>query len=154
MPQPLARRAPRAHDGSVATLDDVRAIASGFPGAIERTDGHRGGASWRMPSGVFAWERGPSRRDLDQLAALGREWPAGVVIGVRTDGLPVKEALIETYPDVFFTIPHFDGYPAVLVRLDAIEVDHLREVITDAWLLKVGKRAGQEWLAEHPPAPG
>ena len=73
------------------------------------------------------------------------------VLMARTDGLPVKEALVATYPDVFFTIPHFDGYPAVLVRLDAIDVDHLREVITDAWLLKAGKRAGQAWLSDHPP---
>lgn len=137
---------------SVATLDDVRAIAMGFPGVFERTDGHRGGASWRMPSGAFVWQRGPSRRDLEQLAALGRDWPEGEVVGVRTDGLQVKGALIETYPDVFFTIPHFDGYPAVLVRLGAIERDHLREVVTDAWLLKVTKRAGQDWLSNHPPA--
>ncbi len=136
----------------MATLDDVRAIAMGFPGAVERVDGHRGGASWRMPSGAFAWQRGPSGRDLEQLAELGREWPAGDVIGVRTDGLQVKDALVETYPDAFFTIPHFDGYPAVLVRLDAIDVDQLREVITDAWLLKVTKRAAKEWLAAHPPA--
>ncbi|WP_127817990.1 MmcQ/YjbR family DNA-binding protein [Microbacterium sp. CPCC 204701] len=133
------------------TLDDVRAIALGFPGVIERPDGHRGGASWRMPSGAFVWQRGPSGRDLQQLAALGREWPAGEVIGVRTNGVQTKEALIETHPDVFFTIPHFDGYPAVLGRLDAIEVDHLREVITDAWLRKAPKRAADEWLALHPP---
>ena len=136
----------------MATLDDVRAIAMGFPGAVERVDGHRGGASWRMPSGAFAWQRGPSGRDLEQLAELGREWPSGDVIGVRTDGLQVKDALVETYPDAFFTIPHFDGYPAVLVRLDAIDVDQLREVITDAWLLKVTKRAAKEWLVAHPPA--
>ena len=75
-------------------------------------------------------------------------------MGVRTDGAQVKEALLETYPDAFFTIPHFDGYPAVLVRLDAIDLEQLREVITDAWLLKVTKRAANEWLAAHPPATG
>ncbi|WP_194409893.1 MmcQ/YjbR family DNA-binding protein [Microbacterium cremeum] len=138
----------------MATLDDVRAIAAGLPGVEERIDGHRGGATWRVTSGAFVWQRGPSGRDLEQLSALGREWPPGEVVGVRTDGLPVKDALLETYPEVFFTIPHFDGFPAVLVRLDAIEVDHLREVITDAWLLKAPKRAASEWLAAHPPAPG
>ncbi|KAF2413595.1 hypothetical protein B1729_08895 [Microbacterium sp. B35-04] len=138
----------------MATLDDVRAIALGFPGAVERVDGHRGGASWRTTGGPFAWQRGPSGRDLEQLAALGRDWPPGDVIGVRTDGQQVKEALLESFPDVFFTIPHFDGYPAVLVRLDAIDLEHLREVITDAWLLKVTKRVAGEWLAAHPPATG
>lgn len=135
------------------TLDDVRAIALGFPDVVERVDGHRGGATWRTPTGAFVWQRGPSARDLQQLAALGREWPPGEVVGVRTDGQQVKQALIETYPDVFFTIPHFDGYPAVLARLDTIDPDHLREVITDAWLLKVPQRTANAWLAEHPPQP-
>ena len=70
-------------------------------------------------------------------------------MGVRTDGLDGKEALLGSFPEIFFTIPHFDGYPAVLVRLDAIDPDQLREVITDAWLLKVPKRIAKEWLAEH-----
>ena len=134
------------------TLDDVRAIALGLPDVVERVEGHRGGASWRTPAGGFVWQRGPSRRDLEQLAELGRDWPPGDVVGVRTDGEQVKNALLETYPDAFFTIPHFDGYPAVLVRLDAIDVEQLREVLTDAWLLKVPKRVGREWLAAHPPA--
>ncbi|TQM18576.1 hypothetical protein [Microbacterium kyungheense] len=76
----------------------------------------------------------------------------GEVVGVRTDGEQGKLALIETYPDVFFTIPHFDGYPAVLLRLDAIDAELLREVVTDAWLLKVPKKMANEWLAAHPPA--
>lgn len=133
------------------TLDDVRAIALGFPDVVERVDGHRGGATWRTPVGAFVWQRGPSGRDLQQLDALGREWPPGEVVGVRTDGQQVKQALLETYPDVFFTIPHFDGYPAVLVRLDTIDPDQLREVITDAWLIKVPQRTANAWLAEHPP---
>lgn len=135
------------------TLDDVRAIALGFPDVVERVDGHRGGATWRTPVGAFVWQRGPSGRDLQQLDALGREWPPGEVVGVRTDGQQVKQALLETYPDVFFTIPHFDGYPAVLVRLDTIDPDQLREVITDAWLIKVPQRTANAWLAEHPPQP-
>lgn len=138
----------------MATLDDVRALALGLPGVIEQVDGHRGGASWRTPAGAFAWERRPSGRDLEQLTALGRDWPDGVVVGLRTDGQQVKQALLETYPDAFFTIPHFDGYPAVLVRLDAIDPALLREVVTDAWLLKVTKRVANEWLAAHPSPTG
>ena len=103
------------------TLDDVRAIALSFPETIEKVDGHRGGAGWRTPDGLFVWERGPSKADVAALAALGRTWPDGPVVGVRTDGLDGKEALLGTFPEVFFTIPHFDGYPAVLVRLDVIE---------------------------------
>ena len=131
------------------TLDDVRTIALALPGVEEDIDGHRHGGTWRTGNGAFAWERGPSKADLAKLAELGREWPDGPVIGVRTEGLDGKEALLGSFPDVFFTIPHFDGYPAVLVRLDAIDLEQLREVVTDAWLLKAPKRVAKEWLAEH-----
>lgn len=120
----------------MATLEQVRELALALPGVHERVDGHHGGATWRTGAGAFVWERGPSGADLAALAKLGRQWPDGVVIGVRTDGLDEKEALRETFPDAFFTIPHFDGFPAVLVRLERIDVDHLREIITDAWLLR------------------
>ena len=131
------------------TLDDVRAIAMSFPETIEKVDGHRGGAGWRTHDGLFVWERGPSKADLTALAALARTWPAGPVVGVRTEGLEGKEALLGSFPDAFFTIPHFDGYPAVLVRLDAVDADLLREVITDAWILKAPRRLSKAWLAEH-----
>lgn len=136
----------------MATLDDVRGIALAFPDVVERVDGHRGGAGWRTSGGLFVWQRGPSGRDLEQLAALGRTWPPGDVVGVRTDGDQMKRALLETSPEAFFTIPHFDGYPAVLVRLESVELSQLREVITDAWLLKAPRRVAREWLAAHPPA--
>src|SRR3954451_4760644 len=120
-----------------ATLDDVRAIALSLPGARETIDGHRQAPQWRTDTGVFVWERGPTKADLARLAQAGEQWPAGAVIAVRTEGLDGKEALLAAFPDIFFTISHFDGYPSVLLRLDAIEVDQLREVITDAWLLQV-----------------
>ena len=129
------------------TLDDVRAIALSLPETTETVEGHRGGASWRTSGGGFVWERGPSKSDITALAALGRTWPEGPVVGVRTDGLQGKEALLGSFPDAFFTIPHFDGYPAVLVRLDAIDAELLREVITDAWILKAPKRLSKAWLA-------
>ncbi len=127
-------------------IDDVREMALALPEVIERVDGHRGGAVWGTKAGAVAWERGPSKTDLAALEKLGRTWPDGPVIGVRTDGLEEKEALLETYPDAFFTIPHFDGYPAVLVRLDAVDPEHLREVLTDAWLLRAPKRVARAWL--------
>jgi hypothetical protein len=131
------------------TLEDVRALALSFPETIEQIDGHRGGASWRTKDGLFVWERGPSKADLTALADLGRTWPDGQVVGIRTDGLDGKEALLATFPDAFFTIPHFDGYPAVLARLSAIDPELLREVITDAWILKAPKRVSKAWIADH-----
>lgn len=131
----------------MASIDDVRAIALGLPETHESVDGHRGGAVWATAAGAFAWERGPSKTDLVALEKLGREWPDGLTIGARTDGLETKEALLQTYPDVFFTIPHFNGYPAVLLRVDVIDVELLREVISDAWLLKAPKTVAKDWLA-------
>lgn len=133
----------------MATLDDVRRIALEFPRVVERIEGHHGGASWRTSVGMLAWERPPSKRDLEQLDALGRDWPKGIVIGIRVDGEQAKAALIETYPETFFTIPHFDGFPAVLAVVDAIDEQLLREVLTDAWLLRVPTTIGRAWLSEH-----
>lgn len=130
----------------MATLDDVRAIALTLPETFEKPNGQRGGVGWRTVNGLFVWERGPSQADLATLSALGRSWPEGVVVGIRTDGEAGKEALLGSFPALFFTIPHFDGYPAVLVRLDAIDLEQLREIVTDAWLVKAPPKLAKEWL--------
>jgi hypothetical protein len=66
------------------------------------------------------------------------EAEGGLVVFVAD--LEEKEALLASEPDKFFTTPHYDGYPAVLVNLPAIDADELREVITDSWRLKAPKR--------------
>lgn len=133
----------------MATLDHVREIARSLPETVEVVEGHRGGAAWRTKNGLFAWERGPTKADLAALAALDRTWPDGVVVGIRTDGLEAKEALLASLPDVLFTIPHFDGYPALLVRLDSADRALLAELVTDAWLVKAPRALAKAWLAEH-----
>ncbi|MFE1664936.1 MmcQ/YjbR family DNA-binding protein [Microbacterium sp. P02] len=133
------------------TLDDVRALALAMPDTVEKVEGHGGGASWRVHDRMFVWERGPSATDERQLAELGRTWPGGTVVGARTESVEMRDALIGSSPQHFFTIPHFDGYPAVLVRLSAIPQGVLAEVITDAWLARAPVRAAKAWLADHPP---
>lgn len=133
----------------MATIEDVRRIALSFPRVVEKPVGHGGGASWCTNAGKLAWERPPRTHDLEQLAALGKEWPEGAIIGIRVEDEQAKLALIETRPDVFFTIPHFDGFPAVLTRVAAIDEQLLREMLTDAWLLRVPPTVGRSWLAEH-----
>lgn len=137
------------------TLDDVRAICRDFPDVTETTVGHGGGAGWRTKAGLVVWERGPRKTDLAQLAELGRTWPDGTVVGIRTDGLDAKAALLETFPDAFFDIPHFEGWPAVLTELEGIDRALLRETITDAWLLRTTPTTRGAWLEEHglSPAP-
>ncbi len=133
----------------MATLDDVREIVAALPEVTETTAGHGGGAAWRTKGGLFVWERGPRHTDLAALRELGREWPDCVVVGLRTDGLQAKEMLLRSLPGILFTIPHFDGYPAVLCRLDDTDRTQLAELVTDAWLVKAPKRAAKEWLAAH-----
>ena len=65
---------------------------------------------------------------------------------MRVADAGVKEALLAGDPDVFFTTPHFDGYPAVLVRLERIGVEELDELIVEAWLARAPKRLAKEYL--------
>lgn len=133
----------------MAMIDDARALALALPGVEERIGGHTGEPAWRCNGGQVAWMRGPRKTDLAQLAELGRSWPEGPVLAVRTESTALAEELIAADPDVFFTIPHFAGYPAVLLRLDVISPDHLGEVITDAWLLRAPKTVARTWLDER-----
>lgn len=133
----------------MVSIEDVRTIALALPGAEEAVSGHTGEAAWRLRSGQFAWLRGPSATDLRQLSELGREWPAGPVLAVRVADLDEKEALLAAEPDVLFTIPHFDGYPGLLVRLDDVERDRLAEIVTDAWLVRAPAKVAKEWLEER-----
>lgn len=133
----------------MATIDDVRALALALPGAEEKTGGHTGEPAWRCNGGQFAWIRGPRKTDLAQLAELGRSWPEGPVLAVRTETVALAGELVAADPQVFFTIPHFAGYPAVLLRLDAIARDHLGEVLADAWLLRAPKAVARAWLEER-----
>lgn len=60
-----------------------------------------------------------------------------------------KEALLAAEPEALFSIPHFDGYPALLVRLDVVDADRLAELVTDAWLVRVPASVAKDWLAAH-----
>ena len=135
----------------MATLEDVRRIALALPDMYEKPSGQRGTATWRVKQDYIVWERTPGKTDLKQLAELGRSWPEGPVAAVLVDGTAFKEALLSGFPDVFFTIPHFNALDAVLFHLDAIDLDHLEELIIDAWLLKAPRRVVRQWLAEHRP---
>lgn len=133
----------------MATVDDVREIALALPGVEETVNGHTREAAWRLKSGQIAWLRGPRGTDLRQLDEIGRAWPEGVVLGVHTASLEEKEVLLAAEPEVLFTIPHFDGYPAVLVRLDEIDRERLAELVDDAWLARAPARVAKQWLADR-----
>lgn len=129
----------------MATWDDVRRACTALPGVAERTraDGVR---QWRVGDKLFVWERPLRRKDLEE---LGDAAPDGPVLGARVPDEGARAALIADQPDVYFTISHFDGYPAVLVRLDELDGAGLTELVEDAWACRAPRRL----LAEHPVAP-
>jgi hypothetical protein len=125
----------------MATWDDVRRIALALPETTEGTS--RGNLTWNVKDKGFVWERPLRRGDLE---ALGDAAPDGPILAARVADVGVKDALIADNPVAFFTTPHFNGYPAILVRLDDIEVADLDELITEAWLAKAPKRLAKEYL--------
>jgi hypothetical protein len=127
----------------VASWDDVRHIALELPETSEEVS--RDLRHWRVKDKGFVWERPLRRADLE---ALGDAAPDGPILGARVEHLVAKEALLADDPSVFFTTPHFDGYPAVLVRLERIGLEDLREVIVEAWLARAPKRLAEAYLRE------
>src|SRR5207253_7893191 len=116
-------------------------IALAMPETTEEISwGHR---HWKVRGKGFVWERPLRKSDLK---ALGDAAPDGPILGARVEHLVAKEALLADDPGVFFTIPHFDGYPAILVRLDRIAVPDLEEVIVEAWLARAPKRLAREYV--------
>ncbi len=125
----------------MAGWEDVRRIALGLPETSERLS--RDLRQWRVHDKLFVWERPLRRADLE---ALGNDAPDGPILGARVEHLGAKEALLAGDPAVFFTTPHFDGYPAILVRLDRIALDDLDEVIVEGWLARAPKRLAKAYL--------
>jgi hypothetical protein len=114
----------------MATLDDVARMASELPEAIE---GERhGNRTWFVRGKAFAWDRPFSKADIRRFG--DQTPPDGPILAVRVEDLAEKEAVLAANPDAFFTIPHFDGYSAVLIRLPEVSAKALRDAITDAWL--------------------
>ena len=106
----------------MATEEDVRRIALALPETTEKP--------WYNTPGFRVKDKGFLR--------IRSEAEGGLVVFVADLG--EKEALLASEPDKFFTTPHYDGYPAVLVNLPAVDCDELRELIVDSWRLKAPKR--------------
>lgn len=125
----------------MATWDDVSRIVGELPLTSEQSP-----HDWRVGKKLLAWERPLRPADREALSANGSQPPEGDILGVRVSDEGVKFALVAEEPGVYFTTPHFDGYPAVLVLLAAIDAGDLEELITEAWLAQAPKKLVQEFL--------
>jgi hypothetical protein len=114
----------------MADWDMVREFALTFPEVDASTDGR---VAFSVRGKGFAWEA----RERD-----------GGGLAVRVDR-DEKQLILESDPDVYFTSPHYTGFPAVQIRIEAIEREELRERLEDAWLIQAPKRLAAAFIAER-----
>jgi hypothetical protein len=119
----------------MATEEDVRQIALSLPETIEKP--------WFGTPGFRVKDKGFLR--------IRSEAEGGLVVFVSDLG--EKEGLLASEPEKFFTTPHYDGHPTVLVNLPAIEVEELRELITESWRLRAPRRVLKAYEEQLPGAP-
>ena len=128
-------------------MADLAALALELPEVTRETSAD-GRPSYLVHGKLICFHRGRRRDALDpETGELLED-----VLMFRVADAGVKELLLADERGVFFTTPHFDGYPAVLVRipdLARIDREELRELVVEAWLTRVRKRLAQVWLAEH-----
>jgi hypothetical protein len=130
----------------MASLESAAQFVMTLPEVVE---GQRyGNRSWAVAGKVFAWERPFSKADIKRFG--DQTPPGGPIVAVRTADLNDKEAILAAHPESCFSIPHFDGYAAVLIDLPNTDSDELRELLLDGWLVYAPRALAEEYLSERP----
>jgi len=127
----------------MAGWEDVERIALALPRTGERLS--HGRRQWRVGEKLFVWERPLREREVAEVGDLAD----GPIVAARVEHLIAKEALLADDPRVYFTTSHFEGYPAILARLDRIAITDLEELVIEAWLARAPKRLAGAYLAER-----
>jgi len=131
----------------MVNVDEAARMALALPQATEgERHGHR---TWSVAGKAFAWERPFSKADIRRFGDASP--PDGPILAVRVGDLGEKEAVLAAQPKAFFTIPHFDGYSAVLIQLKAVTKAALREAIVDGWLACAPPGLANEYIEQRPP---
>ncbi len=133
-----------------ARVEDVHALAQAMP-HVTVVHGSGGHAVYQVGGKSFVFFRTPRPDAVD--AATGERLPDVIVFWVGSEA--DKQALVQDGTTPFFTTPHFDGHPSVLVRasrLGEVSRQELAELVQDAWLAQASARRRAAWLAEHGPA--
>lgn len=126
----------------MVSLADAIEMITGLPGVTEGTRYRN--RTWFVDGKGFAWERPFTKADLGRFG--DEDPPSGPILGVAVEDLADKEAVLQAGTPGVFTIPHFDGHPAVLIQLDRIGKRALRRAIIDAWLSKAPPALADEHL--------
>jgi hypothetical protein len=129
----------------MVSLEEAARMVLELPEVVE---GERyGRRSWSVGGKVFAWERPFSKADIKRFGDAVP--PNGDILAITVEDLAEKEAVLAANPKAFFTIPHFDGYAAVLVHLRSVTKRPLREALLDGWLACAPVPLAEAHLAER-----
>ena len=132
---------------AVATMADLDEQALALPQATKDLS-EDGRPAYRVHGKLFCCQRGRRADALDPETGERLD----DVLMFRVADLGVKELMLGDERDVFFTTEHFDGYPAVLLRIPSLERldrDELHDLVAEAWLTRAQKRVARKWLAEQ-----